>query len=78
MLRPVFVISLVALSAVLAACQDASAETCPPLLSEVRSRLVEQGVAPATPAFQTRYANAMRACLQDPVAFRGLFGRAGE
>lgn len=66
---------LVALSA--AGCRNASAQMCPILLSQLESRLAEQGMVRDSEKFRTQLASAARTCQDDPEAFGALLARTG-
>jgi hypothetical protein len=69
---------LFSFSALLAGCQDLSSEVCPPLLWQLRASFVSQGLEPSSAAFQRQYANAMQACMRDPVAFESVLKLAAR
>lgn len=69
-------VSLAVLSAT-AGCRDAAAEVCPPLLSQVESRLTDQGLDRGSEKFRSQLARATRTCQDDPEAFGALLARTG-
>jgi len=69
---------MAAISVVLSGCGNSAAEICPPLLSELQVRLVEQGIEPTSDKFRTQYASAMRTCLNEPTAFFTLLTWSGD
>lgn len=78
MLRPLLALSLAALSALLVACEHAAAESCQPLLADLRGRMIERGLEPTSDTFRNQLASASRLCMTDPSALALVLQRTAN
>lgn len=77
MLRQPLPLALAAAS-LLAACEQAVAESCQPLLTELRGRLIERGLEPASDTLDQQLASASRLCMTDPGALALVLQRTAK
>lgn len=79
MLRsPLLLLALAASCSLLTACEQAAAESCQPLLTELRGRLIERGYEPSSETLRNQLASASRLCMTDPGALALLLQRTAK